>query len=278
MQRAALILFPLLAACGADNAVETAAAHGALRWPLPDGLREISGLALTADQRLLAVGDEQAIVYELDYTDGRVVKSFALGDPVVRGDFEGIAVLHDEVWLMTSEGDLYRSAEGAAGSHVSFETFPTGHGEDCELEGLAQDAARGSLLLVCKEMHTDGEAPLAFEWEVADARLRFRRQVVLPQRAIAARIGEKRVNPSAAAVDPANGEWVLLAARQRAIFRTTAEGGLVAARILPDSDFHRQAEGVEITRDGRLLTADEGGDGRANLAVYPSVAGIFSER
>jgi hypothetical protein len=35
-----------------------------------------------------------------------------------------------------------------------------------------------------------------------------------------------------------------------------------------DAERHRQAEGIEITRDGRLLIADEGGRGRARLAVY----------
>ena len=47
------------------------------QWKLPGKLREISGLALTSDERLLAVTDESAIVYEIDYENGRLVKAFA---------------------------------------------------------------------------------------------------------------------------------------------------------------------------------------------------------
>jgi hypothetical protein len=62
-----------------DNAVQ--------QWRLPDKLKEISGLALSSDGRLFAVADEMAVVYEINYTDGKLVRAFALGDPPVPGDF-----------------------------------------------------------------------------------------------------------------------------------------------------------------------------------------------
>jgi hypothetical protein len=66
------------------------------------------------------------------------------------------------------------------------------------------------------------------------------------------------------------GEWVLIAARQDALVRLTADGGLSDAIILKKKKRHKQAEGIEITADGRTLIADEGRDGRARLAVYPA--------
>ncbi len=60
----------------------------------------------------------------------------------------------------------------------------------------------------------------------------------------------------------------MVAARQHAIVQLSRDGGLINAIILPKKKRHRQAEGVEITNDGRLLIADEGGDGNARLAVY----------
>ena len=125
----ALLLFGLASACGGETpSPPSTAVDGEpafLQWNLPDRLREISGLALTADQRLLAVADEAAIVYEVDYEAGQLVKSFALGRPVERGDFEGIAVLDDTIWLMTSDGDLYSASEGDNGEQVEFERFET---------------------------------------------------------------------------------------------------------------------------------------------------------
>ncbi len=264
-----ILLLVLVTSCQSRQANEPAAGSTDFRqWSLPDRLREISGLALTPDQRLLAIDDEQAVVYELDYEDGRIVKSFAFGDPVMRGDFEGIAVLQGKVWIMTSDGMLFAATEGADGRTVNYEKFATGHGDYCELEGLAQDRAANTLLLACKETHSENDSLMAFEWLVSPKGIEFSRSIILPGQAIAERIGKKRFNPSGVAIDPANRDWLMVAARQKALLRLTADGGLSEAIILPEKDRHRQAEGIEMTRDGYMLIADEGGDGRARLAGY----------
>ncbi|MDX1404932.1 MAG: SdiA-regulated domain-containing protein [Woeseiaceae bacterium] len=238
------------------------------QWKLPARLREISGLALTTDERLLAVTDEIAIVYELDFLQGRVVKSFALGDPVVRGDFEGIALLNDVVWLLTSDGTLYATAEGTDGSSMTYSRHETGLGDYCEFEGLAADKAAGSLLLSCKNAKRKKNVLKIFELSVSGSTVQQVRSIDLPEKAIEKQIDKKRINPSGISIDPRSGEWVLVAARQDALVRLTPAGELSGAIILKKKGRHRQAEGIEITADGRLLIADEGGDGRARLAVY----------
>ena len=120
---------------------------------LPRRLREISGLATTADHRLLAHNDEAGIVFEIDARDGSVVKEFQLadvGDPVA-GDFEGIAVAEGRIYLVTSSGRLYEFHEGADDESVLFTAHATGAGRDCEIEGLAYDERARELLLMCKD-------------------------------------------------------------------------------------------------------------------------------
>jgi uncharacterized protein YjiK len=188
----------------------------------------------------------------------------------VRADFEGIAVLADTIWLMTSDGLLFAAAEGTDKQSVNYREFDTGHGAYCELEGLAQDREAGTLILACKESASREDELMLFEWRPSGADVDPVRAIVLPERAIAERIDEKRVNPSGIAVDPGSGDWVLVAARQQALIRLDAEGNLSEAMAFEDKRRHRQAEGVEMTRDGRMLIADEGGSGRARLAVYPT--------
>jgi len=233
-------------------------------------LREISGLALTPDERLLAVTDERAIVYELDYLQGGIIKSFKLGDPAARGDFEGIAVLDDTIWLMTSDGILLAAKEGPDGRSVRYQKFDTGHGEYCELEGLAQDRALKTLILACKETTSKKNDLLLFEWSAAASDIEHLRDISVPERSIVDMIDKKRFNPSGIAIDPRTSERVLIAARQDALVRLTADGILLDAIILAKKKRHKQAEGIELTRDGRMLIADEGVDGRARLAVYPA--------
>jgi uncharacterized protein YjiK len=269
---AASLLTLLISACGTETPEMTAADRPGQddfkQWKLPKRLREISGLALTADERLLAVADEKAVVYELDYQEGKIIKSFALGDPVVRGDFEGIAVLDNTIWLMTSDGLLFAAMEGPDGHSVRYQKYDTGRGEYCELEGLAQDRVAKTLLLACKETKSKKDDLLISEWSVSNNGIEHVRDVVVPVPLITGIIGKKRIHPSGIAIDLQTAERVLIAARQDALIRLTADGALTEAIILEKKGRHKQAEGIELTRDGRLLIADEGGKGRARLAVY----------
>ena len=53
-------------------------AEGRVQWALPNRLREISGLATTADDRLFAHNDERAVIYEIDVSRQLITKEFAL--------------------------------------------------------------------------------------------------------------------------------------------------------------------------------------------------------
>ena len=232
-----------------------------VRWVLSDKLREISGLALTRDQRLLAMGDEQAIVYEYDYINGALVKAFAFGKPAIRGDFEGIAVLHDKVWLLTSQGDIYSAPEGDDGQRVEYERYKLK--SNCEFEGLAADELNDILILICKNASKKKDRRL-FEWSVTDKP----QSVRLPEEAMSASIGSSRVHPSGIEIDPATGNLIVVASREKTVFSLGRDGQLIDVIMHLDADRHQQPEGVTITRDGQLLIADEAGNGPATLTVY----------
>jgi len=262
----------LLCACSSaadDPLRESSAGDQSFRqWQLPGRLREISGLALTSDQRLLAVTDEEAVVYELDYETGAIIKAFALGNPAVRGDFEGIAVIEQRVWLMTSDGQLFVTSEGGDGERMQYDSFETGLGDYCELEGLAQDVGKNALILACKKPRSKDGAMKLFTVALAGNKPLQEAVIELPEADIARKIDKRHVRPSGIAIDPSSGSYVLVAANHGALFIVSPDGALIDAIILPGRNRHRQAEGIEITADGRLLIADEGGNGRARLAVY----------
>jgi len=260
----ALFLAASAAACGAEPGAPVEGDDGVRGWSLPDRLREISGLALTVDGRLLAVADENATIYEIDYVSGRVVKVFAFGRPVERGDFEGIALLDGRVWLTTSDGVLYVADEGGNGEQVPFERFETGIGRDCELEGLAADSVERALVLLCKDGRKQGKLRI-HRWSETDGRLD---DVKLPEAEMEAAVGRKKLRPSGIAIDPATGDYVVVAAGQYAVFRIGRDGTLDDVIMRLDPRRHQQAEGIEISGDGLLLIADEGNGGRARLTVY----------
>jgi hypothetical protein len=239
------------------------------RWDLPRGLHEVSGLAVTADGRLLAHGDEQARIYEIDYRRGVVVKNFDVGSTPITGDFEAIAVAGARIFLVTSDATIYEIAEGAAGARVPFRMTRTDVPGCREIESATYDAATSSLVLACKTpVKGAGDAIRLYQWAV-DGQTPARERVVIPLDALRARgLTGKRFSASDIARRPDNGNFVMVAGPERAYAEVTPAGEVVVARMLPKG--HPQPEGVTVTADGLLLIADEGGKGDASLTVYPA--------
>jgi hypothetical protein len=178
-------------------------------------------------------------------------------------------VLGGRVWLMTSDGALYAAPEGGNGEQVAFERFETGLGRECELEGLASHDDPPTLALLCKEGRKRKKLRI-HRWMPGDG---LAGEIELPEKEMEDAIGEKRVRPSGLEIDRDSGDWIVVAAAQRSVFRLAADGDFRGVIMRLDKDRHRQAEGIAITTDGRLLIADEGGRGRARLAVYRAYEG-----
>ena len=208
------------------------------QWYLPSRLQEISALALTDDQRLLAVDDERAVIYELDYQEGGLVKAFALGDPIVRGDFEGLAVADGKVFVMESDGVIYVAPEGRDGERVAFERFKSKVDDECEFEGLATDIRSNRLLLVCKRLRkkADIEILSIYPWPIEEAKVDQSARIEIPIRDISVALRTRRLHPSGLAIDPASGHLLMVAARERALIELSGTGEFVAARRLPCRD------------------------------------------
>jgi uncharacterized protein YjiK len=244
-----------------------------LAWRLKPRLREISGLAMSPDQRLFAVDDERARIYEIDYAEGRINKVFDIGRPALRGDFEGLAIVGTTFYLMTSNGRIIVAEEGADGEHVASESFDTGLAKQCEFEGLAVDPQSAGLLLLCKNVlgKADIDSLSIFAWDIQQRRVDESQRIVLPMDAIRARLGIDRLRPSGLAVHPRQPVMVIVAARERALVELDFTGELRNAIILPNRKAHPQAEGIEFGVDQQLIIADEGGKGRARLSLYSNL-------
>ncbi|MEO0422717.1 MAG: SdiA-regulated domain-containing protein [Pseudomonadota bacterium] len=268
----------IAAACARPTAPEGAGevqvrlgAKAPLQWTLPDGLREISGLALDAQQRLFAIDDEQAVVYEIDYEDGGIRRRFAVGNPVLRGDFEGLAAVGETLYALTSDGVLLRFAPVEDGATTVGARRDTGLGKRCEFEGLAYDRQGDALLLACKRVLERGrkrEVRL-YRWSLAGDDLT---SSSIDEDILAAAVGTEDFQPSAVAIDRRDGSLWLLAARQQAVARLAVDASgrltLLEAQPLPFASLHRQSEGLALAEDGLVMIADEGGKQRGRLARY----------
>ena len=244
-------------------------AEGRVQWGLPNRLREISGLAVTSTDRLFAHNDERAVIYEIDVPGQRIAKAFALGDPVIRGDFEGLFVLEDRFFLVTSDGVVFESLEGDDEERLDYNMYVTGAGRLCEVEGLSANVERTHLLLVCK-------TPRARElrawvtllpWSIDERQLQPDRLIRIPLDEFTDRVRGKEFSPSGLSQAPGSDHFFLIAAGQNAIAEITLDGHLLGITSL-DRGRHQQTEGVAFLSDGTLVLADEGTGRRGRLTFY----------
>lgn len=242
------------------------------RTELPGKLTEISGLAVSEDGRMFAHGDERATISEVNASSRGIVKSFALGDRVIRGDFEGLAVANGRFYMVTSDGGVYEAAEGKDGERVPFELHTTGLGAECEIEGLGYDPSSRTLLLACKECRKEAlcNSITVFRWSVVTKTLARTATLRVPFAALHS-AGLNSFNPSGIERDPQTGNYLLIAAKQRAIIEITPAGKLVASAKLAKR-WHRQSEGIAVLPDLTLAIGDEGvkKQGRGSLTLYAS--------
>jgi uncharacterized protein YjiK len=254
----------------------------AWRVTLAAELREVSGLVVTADGRLFAHGDEEAVIYQLEPRTGKIVKRFALEpganvpdlgkkprDGRVAGDFEDIAIVGDRFFLVTSNAVLLEFSEGATGARVPFTAHTTGLADTCEVEGLAHDAASGTLLMLCKEMRQKAARDRVeiHAWSLAERRLDPKPRLIVPYSELSRTTGVRRFNGSALAFTPGGRSLALIAGPQRAFAEITLEGRAVGGGRLDRAGLP-QPEGMAFLPDGTLLVSSEGGRGEATMNGY----------
>lgn len=238
------------------------------KWILPPELAEVSGIALTADGRLVAHSDEMSSLAVIDYRTGVFLKRFDMGDRPVVADFEAVAVVGPDMYLLQSNGTIYQFREPAEGESAPFTVHETGLADQCEFEGIAHDATLKAFLLACKQRGKQALDSLTIYRVQLNATGGAGASSVLSI-PIAQVIGGndwKELHPSDITVDPTTGNYVLVARQERALIVITPEGVVVASRPVPGKILN--PEGVAITRDGILLISDEAAKDPASISLF----------
>ncbi len=239
------------------------------RWILPRELGEISGLALATDGSVFAHGDERGQIFRIDPRRGVVLKRFTIGTlkSEATDDFEGMTTAERRLFVVSSSGMLYEFAEGAAGEQVRFSAHDTQLEGQCEFEGVAWDPSLDAFLLACKDVATrDLRGHLVvYRWRLrpGDEPLA---PLTIPLSRVIGTNPWKQLHPSDITVDPATGNYVIIAAQERALIVITPRGEVVRSTTLPG--VHAQAEAVALTAEGILIVGDEATTRAATLTLY----------
>lgn len=237
---------------------------------LDNKLEEISGLSLNGDE-LLAIQDEDGIVFRLSLTDGSILETINFGD---EGDYEGVERVGDYIYVLKSSGTLYRIGNiGTTDRHVDkFNGFLNG---DNDVEGLAYDRAGNRLLLACKAPAISPDARHIYAFDLATHTFNSEPVVAVTKAEIQGFLAScnptaqhaaicdffseedrYRLGPSALAIHPTTGQYYLTSSRGKLLVVMSPRGRIQHVFRL-DTDYFPQPEGLAFGADGSLYISTE---------------------
>jgi uncharacterized protein YjiK len=229
------------------------------RYDLPKKLKEISGLSYYKNNQLACVNDEDGKVFMYDLTKKEIVEKIPFGKD---GDYEGIEVIGNEVFILKSNGKINSFKIGEAFERTIDCTDP----DVIEYEGLGYDPKNKRLLLAAKERVKDkDEKKMIYAYDF-DRKVLFK-NIAIPQEQITDKANGKDFRPSGIAVNPLTGQYFVLASDGKKLL-ILSESGKKEALISLNPKIFKQPEGICFSPDGTLYIASEGKDGDGYILSF----------
>lgn len=247
---------------------------------LPTELEEISGMSRSSQaNELLAVQDEDGIVYRLALEDGQILARIPFHKP---GDYEGITIVDEDIWVLKSSGTLFCIQDETRLTKFKSDVIS----KEDDAEGLTYDAANQRLLIACKEAKAAAPQRNIYAFDLVS-------QSFLPEPVISIRqtdiakllegyqeakwyeklrdflIADENdfgLGPSGLAIHPVAQTIFVLSSRGRLLLELSPNGELQNLHRLK-KEYLPQAEGLFFLPDGSMFISTEA-KGGAPARIY----------
>ncbi len=261
-------------------------------WRLPAELREISGLSYFGDSTIAAIQDEDARIYLLSSTSGKLLDVHEFGK---KGDFEGIEMVGTTVWALKSNGDLF-SVEHFDQPRSAVTKYTTSLSDANNAEGLTYDSENNSLLIACKGKPglKNGEKYEGFKaiysFGLDELRLHTTPKYLIDLSVIEAFRSQGAIRefyiktskktglisdalffePSGIAIHPQSKYLYVISHTAKLLLVLNLEGGILDIQKLNPTLFN-QPEGICFSPDGTLYISNEGGKGQGSILKFKAL-------
>lgn len=256
---------------------------------LPEILNEISGQTVLNDSTIACIQDENGIIFLYDTKKNSIRQQITFaGD----GDYEGICRVNEDLFVLRSDGVLYRVLKFASATPTT-EEYITGIPAD-NSEGLCYDSLGNSLLIACKSRiskeKADKDLRAVYSFDLATKKLSTEpfyefsvddvlefadmQEIELPTKT--KKHGEQpnvKFRMSAIGVHPVTHELYILSATDHLLFiydhepTETGTGDLHHIELLKESLFNK-AEGISFYPNGDVLITNEAQDKKPTLLRF----------
>lgn len=218
-------------------------------------LDEISGIAYyPKDTSVFAIVDEAGIIYKIPLNDPKHSRSWTFS----KGrDYEDIVLIDSTFYILVSNGDIELLKFKNDKPYAVKIDFSMGGKKDNEFETLYKNEFDNSLSLICKSCTDDKKEELtSFKISLGDSMF-IGEDKKYDMRSFIQKFGlDKHLKPSAAAINPINGDIYMVSAILSVIviFGRDKE---FKEYIKLNPSIYKQPEGIAFTPEGDLIISNE---------------------
>lgn len=238
------------------------------KWKLPEILVEISALDYLDAQRVAAVQDEDGIIFIFNLASSKLEREIKFAES---GDYEGLALLNDDAYILRSDGLIYL-VKDFLNPMPKVEVYKTNLMEikKIDLEGLCINKTGNGLIIAAKS-----NAKQSKDYKIIQE-LQFRKGGLIETSRFHLSMDDPifdnlevkqahKFSPSAIKVHPITGEWYLLDGKNPKLLIAGEKGNPKRLVHLDPKEFP-QPEGLTFSPQGDLYVSSEGKDANGVIA------------
>ena len=242
------------------------AAKVMISWLLPEKLLEVSGIAWMDADRFACVQDELGKIFIFNARLNKIEKEIPFGP---KGDYEGIAVVGQNIYVLRADGNLF-GVENYASDKRNVKMYKTHLGKKQDSESLAYDEKNNRLLVAVK-----ADDPIGKDYKgIYGFDLKSKAMSSTPvykinlKDAIFEELNEEKsknvISPSDIDINPINGNIYILEGTNPKLLIMNPAGKLLSLYKLDKKEFS-QPEGLSFSDDGIMFISNEGDKKEGNI-------------
>lgn len=241
---------------------------------LPSILREVSDITAINSSTIGCIQDEKGLLFKYSLKKGQITSQDSF---YVNGDYEGIAKVKNDIYVLRSDGAILEIENGVKGSvnvRIHTTNIPSNNNE-----GLCYDKKNDRLLISSKSRSSNGtkDKRMIYAFDLITKKLLeepiFEIDILAIKNSLTTKFSLSdsasnsiRIKPSAIAIHPINGKLYMLSATGY-LLCTFVNGAFEKAEMLSPLLFNK-AEGITFLKNGDMIVSNEGQAGSATLLVF----------
>lgn len=232
-------------------------------------VKEISGVVWDNHKdEFIAHNDESGTIYYLDKNNGGIIREFEFSPS--KGDYEDIAIANDIVYVLRSDGMLFRIVADSAGGQKSFDLGQLELSGKDDFETLYYDADRRAMILICKNCEGDDKKVVSAYAYYPDSIGFVNKPIYTIDVAKVKELSPRetsRFQPSAARIHPVLKKLFILSSASNQLVIADTSGNVEGVYMLAKKLFP-QAEGLTFKTNGEMFIANEAITSKAVLLKF----------